>query len=223
MTTEVPRLSFRRGRLSDTATRYQLTFGRSDETWSGLRHQLQHSEESRRLLTTLLAESPFRAFFWECAPLAPGAQTPAAFVLVDSPALARVTPDPGPFAEHLAGGDGRPGVRAFDSLRGDARLVAPCPCGDTAYPHLAAFVRGAPEAQTHALWQAVGVEIDRWIADDRGPLWVSTSGLGVHWLHVRLDSRPKYYTHAPYRQAPEPAPTPEEPPDRTLRGRLFKR
>jgi hypothetical protein len=31
------------------------------------------------------------------------------------------------------------------------------------------------------------------------PLWLSTSGLGVAWLHVRLDERPKYYTHAPYR------------------------
>ena len=24
-------------------------------------------------------------------------------------------------------------------------------------------------------------------------LWVSTSGLGVFWLHLRLDSYPKYY------------------------------
>ena len=31
------------------------------------------------------------------------------------------------------------------------------------------------------------------------PLWVSTSGAGVYWLHLRLDSFPKYYTHAPYR------------------------
>ena len=30
------------------------------------------------------------------------------------------------------------------------------------------------------------------------PLWVSTCGLGVYWLHVRLDSFPKYYRYAPY-------------------------
>jgi len=29
--------------------------------------------------------------------------------------------------------------------------------------------------------------------------WLSTSGLGVGWLHVRLDSRPKYYTYEPYK------------------------
>jgi hypothetical protein len=33
------------------------------------------------------------------------------------------------------------------------------------------------------------------------PLWLSTSGLGVAWLHVRLDSRPKYYSYAPYRRS----------------------
>jgi len=32
--------------------------------------------------------------------------------------------------------------------------------------------------------------------------WLSTSGLGIAWLHVRLDERPKYYTHAPYRSPP---------------------
>jgi len=32
-----------------------------------------------------------------------------------------------------------------------------------------------------------------------GPPWVSTAGMGVPWLHVRLDTRPKYYRHAPYR------------------------
>ena len=26
-------------------------------------------------------------------------------------------------------------------------------------------------------------------------------GLGVYWLHVRLDDRPKYYTHVPYRSS----------------------
>ena len=32
------------------------------------------------------------------------------------------------------------------------------------------------------------------------PIWLSTAGHGVAWLHVRLDSRPKYYLHAPYRE-----------------------
>ena len=31
------------------------------------------------------------------------------------------------------------------------------------------------------------------------PLWLSTNGLGVAWLHARIDARPKYYSHRPYR------------------------
>jgi len=31
------------------------------------------------------------------------------------------------------------------------------------------------------------------------PVWLSTAGGGVSWLHVRLDDRPKYYHHAAYR------------------------
>ncbi len=34
------------------------------------------------------------------------------------------------------------------------------------------------------------------------PVWLSTAGAGVSWLHVRLDDKPKYYGHAPYRIPP---------------------
>ena len=69
-----------------------------------------------------------------------------------------------------------------------------------AYGHLAAFVREAPREQVHALWARVGELVLERVSNV--PLWLSTAGGGVAWLHVRLDSRPKYYTHAPYRRAP---------------------
>jgi hypothetical protein len=31
-------------------------------------------------------------------------------------------------------------------------------------------------------------------------LWLSTSGMGVLYLHFRIDTVPKYYSHAPYKQ-----------------------
>ena len=30
------------------------------------------------------------------------------------------------------------------------------------------------------------------------PRWLSTSGLGISYLHVRIDKRPKYYSHQEY-------------------------
>jgi hypothetical protein len=123
-------------------------------------------------------------------------------VLVDAPALARVGAEPRAFAAHF--GAATDGVVAFDNLGRDARLVAPvAPSGavggDEAadYAHLAAFTRTAPIAQQHALLRRIAVELEARLGDR--PLWTSTSGLGVYWLHVRLDAYPKYYTHRPYR------------------------
>ena len=66
----------------------------------------------------------------------------------------------------------------------------------SAYGHVAAFVRHAPEAQRQSLWQAVGDAMARRISAK--PVWLSTAGGGISWLHVRLDDRPKYYAFAPY-------------------------
>jgi len=43
----------------------------------------------------------------------------------------------------------------------------------------------------------VGAALERQLGAQ--PVWLNTSGLGIYWLHIRLDSSPKYYTHAPYR------------------------
>jgi hypothetical protein len=96
-------------------------------------------------------------------------------------------------------------VVSFPNLGGDARLVVPTPQPGTpapTYAHLARFCRQAPVAQLAALWRAVGTEVLAWWAGTTAPLWLSTSGLGVGWLHVRLDSRPKYYSYQPFRALP---------------------
>lgn len=66
------------------------------------------------------------------------------------------------------------------------------------YTHLAAFVRRAPASQVHAFWQAVGKATDERMWDRSSAehaVWLSTAGMGVAWLHARLDSYPKYYVY----------------------------
>lgn len=153
----------------------------------------------RSFFLARLAEAPFDAFLWETPPLTRATRTrDFEFVLVDSPALAAMRPEPEVFREHFERVDPDAGIAGFRNLGGDAYLIAPFPRTDpAAYPHLAAFARAAPEPQQHALWRAVGAAVEAQLGDE--PLWVSTSGLGVAWLHVRLDSRPKYYSYRPYR------------------------
>lgn len=119
-------------------------------------------------------------------------------VFVESPALKNLVADPEPFSEQFRQGLGAP-VMSFESLGKDALLTAPLPLdGKTNYAHLAAFVRSAPAAQADELWRLVALGLNRRMSDT--PLWLSTAGLGVHWLHVRIDTRPKYYRHRPYAQ-----------------------
>jgi hypothetical protein len=123
---------------------------------------------------------------------------PFEFVLSDARSLAKASPDAGPFEEHFGGDDDHDGVVVFENLGGDATLVVPCPLARyETYAHLAAFLRGAPATQSHALLRCMADEVLRRVSDQ--PLWVSTAGMGIYWLHVRLDSRPKYYRHVPYK------------------------
>lgn len=151
----------------------------------------------RSCLTQVLAEEcEFPAYRWETPPVTVSSiNRDFEFVLLNSPALERVT-DVSAFSEHF----NSQLVVTFPNLRGDATMVVPCPIADhTAYCHLASFVRNGPAPQTDALWQAVGTAMENRIGSK--PVWLSTAGMGVAWLHVRLDSRPKYYGHLPYRKA----------------------
>ncbi len=153
----------------------------------------------RDFFITLLAEAPYDAYLWETPPITLLSSTRSfEFVLVESPALARLSPDPAAFACHFEAVGAGIDVAAFSNLSGDALLLAPSPRVPLiAYPHLAAFARTAPTAQQHAFWRAVGTKVADSLTNR--PLWLSTSGLGVVWLHVRRDSQPKYYTFQPYR------------------------
>ena len=89
----------------------------------------------------------------------------------------------------------------FPNLGNDAVLVVPRPSGAAAaWSHLAAFVRNAPAHQVHELWRVIGITMEQQLGTS--PIWLSTAGMGVSWLHVRLDSRPKYYGFAEYTVLP---------------------
>jgi hypothetical protein len=139
----------------------------------------------------------FPAYCWECPPVSDATRgTPFECVFVSSPSLARMGTDRDAFAEHF-----RPDcdVAIFENLGGDATLIAPCPDEAGNFAQLGSFTATAPAGRQNALWQAVGEALASRVGVR--PLWLSTAGHGIAWLHVRLDSRPKYYRHAAYRRA----------------------
>jgi len=163
---------------------------------------LASDAEARGVFSECLAGMPFASFFWECVSVTRSSSS-AAFecAVLSAPVLARAAPDVRSFAEHFSAADS---VVRFENLGGDATLIVPCPRAEpSAYSHLAAFLREAPPDQVDAL-----LETTARAARERlqgAPFWLSTSGAGVAWVHVRLDSRPKYYQYAPYRREPSGA------------------
>ncbi|WP_444931957.1 DUF6940 family protein [Microbulbifer sp. SSSA002] len=121
------------------------------------------------------------------------------FVVLNAPTIIRDA-DPAPFNSYIR--DASEPVVSFQSLGKDAHLVAPtCIKVDANYCHLASFTNTAPFHQQHALWSTVG-RIGSELASDK-PVWLSTAGQGVAWLHIRFDSRPKYYHHVEYKELPK--------------------
>ena len=157
------------------------------------------NHEFRNFYLSVLNESPFDAFFWEHPPVTrSNIRQPYEFVLVDSPQLARASADPVPFREKFASLPPGKEVIAFENLGRDAELIVPCPVAAQAiYTHVSSFIRNAPEHQKHNLFTTLAGSLRKRIHDR--PTWVSTSGLGVYWLHIRLDSNPKYYSYQEYR------------------------
>ncbi|KAG5175495.1 hypothetical protein JKP88DRAFT_283448 [Tribonema minus] len=128
--------------------------------------------------------APFEAFFWESAPICgkTAASAPFEFVVVGSPALAGIRADPRPFWEHIGPEHGSQAVETFLNLGRDALLVSPCKAADT----------NAPSA-LRCNFNSSRVSL----------IWLSTAGMGVHWLHARIDLTPKYYTYTPYKSWPQ--------------------
>ena len=152
------------------------------------------------IFSKALADVPLDAYFWETPPLdATTIDRPFECVLIAAPMLALRPADSRPFAARFNAADESTQAIAFANVGGDADLVVPCDRhGGGDYAHLATFLRTAPEDQIREVWHLVAKTAAlRLGRGDR--CWISSSGLGVAWLHVRLDSSPKYYAHAPYR------------------------
>jgi len=168
-------------------------------SWSDVVDRWQNDHSFRSFFITVLADAPFPAYFWETPPVTlTSIDREFEFVLVDSRSLAGVRTDEQAFANQFASAQPGESVIEFPNLSGDATLVVPCPSRlVSAYSQISTFAREAPDDQQHQLWSMVGAALERQLSAQ--PVWLNTSGLGIYWLHIRLDSSPKYYTHAPYR------------------------
>lgn len=195
--------TFSRERISRNSEKYALHREGSSVSFREFLDLLSSDSHFRLLFTRVLQAVEFPGYLFECPSVSNNAVdgVPFEFVVTNSPSLARAEADPEPFRKHFSGCSDD--VTSFVNLGGDARLVVPCHVSTVskdAYTHLAQFVRYAPFSQVEHFWQVVSDRVrSRLFEIHDSDMWLSTNGNGVSWLHVRLDSYPKYYAHTPYK------------------------
>jgi hypothetical protein len=85
-------------------------------------------------------------------------------------------------------------VTSFTNLSGNSVLIVPVPTKKSKhnYTTLKDFIDNAPKVQQKAFWNHVAECIIEMLkVVDK--IYVNTHGLGVYYLHVRLDTKPKNY------------------------------
>jgi len=182
--------------ITPNITKYQIHQDKKILTFQNWINLMKTSQSFIHFYNDLLKNSKFEAFFWEVKPVTQDTlQDPFEFVLVNSTALKSIKADNLSFKKYFVSNKK---VVSFPNLGGDAQLIVPTPDGDiTNFSHLANFIRIPYNNTIVEFWEKVATQYEQAIGAQ--PKWLSTSGLGVHWLHVRIDSRPKYYQFQAYK------------------------
>lgn len=190
-----------------------LKRGRQPLSWGEVVEGLCTDPSMADELTTRVLRSGHRGVFFETSPVRGDSRdVPFRFVVLPGPDLDERPADPDAFAEHFGGSEDP--VLRFPNLSRSALLVVPRPNrDDDPWGHLAAFLRSAPEALARTFWRKGAEAVRHWLhTRPTRPVWWSTAGSGVPWLHLRLDETPKYYRYRPFRTAPAaPLRNPESP------------
>ena len=165
---------------------------------------LKNKDQTLDDFVDILKECPFPAYFFETPKVTLKTLTKDfEFILARADDLNNVRSDVHAFQEHFTSCK-RWGnrclkrvclfifssVSSFPNLGKDALMVVPCPDVDVdtnSFSSLGPFMRDASSEQTQAFWATVGREALKHIRSRReNPTYMSTSGLGVYWLHLRL-------------------------------------
>lgn len=83
-------------------------------------------------------------------------------------------------------------VISFENKSKDTLLIIPIPKPDKNYLSIKDFIDNAPKQQQYEFWNYASEQILN-LKKKYGQIYVSTHGLGVHYFHLRLCTKPKYY------------------------------
>jgi len=117
---------------------------------------------------------------------------------VKSEELVNINQDYSAFKEHLNKAK-KQFFCSFPSLKKDIKLIVPIPCENENnelldYKNISEFAKNAPFDQFVELWSEAARVLEEELEDDK-IIGLSTHGLGVYYLHVRIDINPTHYDY----------------------------
>lgn len=159
----------------------------------------QTSSDFTQFYVKTLLDLDFEGYFWEHPALKNDfLSKPYECVMLNTRSFAKKNVDETAFGKYL---DSDNEVEVFDNLGKNAKLVVPTQKTNIEYyKHLGIFLQNAPKEQIRMLFKKIGEHILTEL-DSPQTIWLNMAGLGVIWLHVRLDTRPKYYKTKTYKNA----------------------
>lgn len=156
-------------------------------------------------------------------------QQPLEFVVIKAEQLANKKQNYLSFKEHFEENEKKPeGIRdnysiSFSNYGGDAILICPIPhCSynknnnffsapyfkygnegkigdDLDFKNISEFVKNARQNHQRMLWSKVAEELSKSLEQNFAPKWLNTHGTSVPYLHVMINTKPKYYTYEKYK------------------------
>ncbi|RHZ36563.1 DUF6940 family protein [endosymbiont GvMRE of Glomus versiforme] len=191
--------------INNNTIKYQFT--KSDNSKLTQKDFINLLKEGGQEITEALkhANSQLKsAYFWECPPITKNTlNKPFECVVIKSKSLDGITPNHSPFQKHI-----NDKKNSFTSNSGNI-LIIPLPeknenNEELDYKNLTSFIQNVPDTseQKQTFWQEVAHQLEANL-ESNNPRWLSTHGLGISWLHVRIDKQPIYYSWNEYKQFTE--------------------
>jgi hypothetical protein len=79
-----------------------------------------------------------------------------------------------------------------ENLGKDSIMVIPTVLKGKNFSNLFFFMKNADLVQQKKIWKTVSQQV-KIMLKKHDKLWINTHGFGVSYLHIRIDSKPKYY------------------------------
>lgn len=175
-----------------------LTMKDAFELLGNVNNNLVECKSFISILTKTIQSVSFKSFFFEMPPINSSLMSRQfEFVIIDAPEFENKSAEPSDFKEHMQKGKK---VVSFENLRKDAILVVPCGTKASGFMDLNSFLTNATKSQIISFWKEVAKNLLFKVENNPDKkIWCSTSGLGVSWLHFRIDNKPKYYKYQDFK------------------------